>query len=81
MSVASITALLLSLLQYLQQTTQAYPCVGDSSLTEEYCTGYHDGAIQARRDFHTLHGLDADQHTCTASIDYCRGYTRGTYVR
>ena len=76
-SAASITALLLPLLQYLQQVAQAYPCVGDGSLTERYCIGYHDGAIQAHRDFHTGHGLDVDQHTCTASIDYCNGYPRG----
>ena len=75
-SAASITALLLPL-QRLQQVAQAYPCVGDGSLTEEYCTGYHDGAIQAHRDFHTVHGLDLDQHTCTASVDYCTGYSRG----
>jgi hypothetical protein len=76
-SAAGITALLLPLLQQLQQAAQAYPCVGDGSLTEKYCTGYHDGAIQARRDFHTGNGLDLDQHKCTASIDYCKGYTRG----
>ena len=77
-SAASITALLLLLpQQYLQQIAKAFPCVGDNSLTEEYCTGYHDGAIQAHRDFHTGHGLDLDQHTCTASVDYCTGYSRG----
>ena len=57
------------------QTTQAFPCVGDS--VKEYCTGYHDGAIQAHRDFTTGHDLDIDQHRCIGSVDYCNGYNRG----
>ena len=75
-SAASITALMLPQ-QYLQQIAKAFPCVGDNNLTEEYCIGYHDGAIQAHRDFHTGHGLDLDQHRCTASALYCDGYSRG----
>lgn len=27
-----------------RQTAQAFPCVGGS--VKEYCTGYHDGAVQ-----------------------------------
>jgi hypothetical protein len=64
-------------IQQLQQTAQAFPCVGDSSLNEEYCTGYHDGAIQAHKDFNTIHGLDVEQHRCAGSVDYCNGYNRG----
>ena len=57
------------------QTAQAFPFVGDS--IKEYCIGYHDGAIQAYRDFNMGHDLDVDQHRCTGSVDYCNGYNRG----
>jgi hypothetical protein len=61
--------------QPYDQTAQAYPCVGGS--VKEYCTGYHDGAIQAYRD-HKGHDLDVDQHPCTGNnTDYCNGYIRG----
>jgi hypothetical protein len=57
------------------QIAQAFPCVGDG--TKEYCTGYHDGAIQAHRDYNTGHDLDVRQYRCTGSADYCNGYNRG----
>ena len=63
------------LLQQYYQTAQAFPCVGHSAT--EYCTGYHDGAIQANRDYKTGNDLDVDQHRCTASALYCNGYSRG----
>jgi hypothetical protein len=44
---------------------------------KEYCTGYHDGAIQANRDYKTGNDLDVDQHRCTASALYCDRYDRG----
>ena len=59
-----------------QQTAQAYPCIGGS--VKEYCIGYHDGAIQAHRDFYTGHNLGTDQHQCKDnSTEYCNGYDRG----
>ena len=63
--------------QYLHyQTAQAYPCVGDG--TKEYCTAYHDGAVQAYRDYKIGHDLDIGQHSCTGnSTQYCNGYNRG----
>jgi hypothetical protein len=57
------------------QTAQAFPCVGHSA--KEYCTGYHDGAVEAHRDYKTQNDLDVDQHQCTAGILYCNGYNRG----
>jgi hypothetical protein len=57
------------------QTAQAFPCVGDS--VKEYCTGYHNGAIQAHTDYNTGQDLDVDQHRCTGSAAYCNGYNRG----
>ena len=66
--------LLLQEQQYLQ-TAQASPCNGDNE--KEYCTGYHDGAIQAHKDFKSGDDLDVDQHRCTGSTEYCNGYDRG----
>lgn len=62
------------LLEY-PQTAHAFPCVGDH--VKEYCTGYHDGAVQATRDYKIANDLDVDQHECTASDLYCNGYSRG----
>ena len=63
------------LLEY-HQTAHAFPCVGGQ--VREYCTGYHDGAIQAHRDFNTGQDLDIDQHPCVHNItEYCHGYNRG----
>jgi hypothetical protein len=70
----SISIVLLSI-QY-HQTAQAFPCVGGN--TREYCTGYHDGAIQAYRDYKTGSDLDIDQRPCRGnSAEYCDGYNRG----
>jgi hypothetical protein len=74
--IISATAITMLLLQY-NQTAQAFPCVaGHGGI--DYCTGYHDGAIQARRDFNAGDDLDIDQHRCTHnSTDYCNGYDKG----
>ena len=61
--------------QQYHQIAQAFPCVGHSA--KEYCMGYHDGAIQANRDYKIGNNLDVDQHRCTASALYCNGYNRG----
>ena len=76
--VSAVTTIALTLLLLLEQhpkTAQAFPCIGDSG--NEFCTGYHDGAIQAHRDFKSGNDMDVDQHPCTASKDYCNGYDRG----
>jgi hypothetical protein len=58
------------------QTAQAYPCVGEG--TKEYCNGYHDGAVQADRDYKAGHDLDVSQHPCIGNnTKYCSGYNRG----
>jgi hypothetical protein len=31
---------------------------------KEYCIGYHDGAIQAHKNFNTEQDLDTSRHTC-----------------
>ena len=42
------------------------------------CTGYHNGAVLAYRDFNTGNDMAVDQHPCTGnSTDYCNGYVRG----
>ena len=64
-----------ALLQQYPQTAEAFPCNGYNG--KEYCTGYHDGAIQAHRDFKTGDDMDVDQHRCTGSEEHCNGYDRG----
>jgi hypothetical protein len=73
--VCAATTIALLVLQQYPQTAQASPCNGDNG--KEYCTGYHDGAIQAHNDFKTGDDLDVDQHRCTGSEEYCTGYNRG----
>jgi hypothetical protein len=73
--ISVVTSIALLLLQQHPQIAQAFPCNGDNG--EEYCTGYHDGAIQAHRDFKTGDDMDIDQHRCTGSTEYCSGYKRG----
>jgi hypothetical protein len=64
-----------TVLHQCYQTAQAFPCVGHSA--KEYCTGYHDGAVQANRDYKTGKDLELDQHGCTADDLYCDGYSKG----
>jgi hypothetical protein len=61
--------------QYGQAAAHAFPCVGDT--TREYCRGYHDGAIQAHRDYNSGDDISLDQHRCTINPEYCKGYDRG----
>ena len=45
---------------------------------EEYCTGYHAGAIQADKDDNASRNLDVFQHRCTATTQqYCQGFVNG----
>jgi hypothetical protein len=62
-------------LQQYPQTAQAFPCIGNSA--KVYCAGYHDGGIQAHKDFKSGDDADTDEHTCTDSAEYCNGYDRG----
>jgi hypothetical protein len=73
--ISAITTIALSLLQQYPQTAQAFPCNGNNG--KEYCYGYHDGAVQAHRDFKSGDDMDVDQHTCSGSTEYCNGYDRG----
>ena len=71
------TAIIIAMQQQPQyyQTANAFPCVGNA--TKEYCVGYHDGAIQAHRDFNSGLDVDISTHRCSGSIQYCNGYDRG----
>ncbi|HJT47063.1 MAG TPA: hypothetical protein VJ729_02685 [Nitrososphaeraceae archaeon] len=72
--IISAISIMLSLKYY--QTAQAFPCVGHPQ--KEYCEGYRDGAIQAKKDFENSQDLDIDQHSCIRNITlYCNGYNRG----
>jgi hypothetical protein len=73
--VSATTIVVLLLQQQYPQAAQASPCNGDDG--KEYCAGYHDGAVQAHRDFKTGDNLDVDEHPCMASEEYCNGYDRG----
>ena len=40
--------------------------------------GYHDGAIQAHRDYNSGdENISLNQHKCTINPAYCKGYDRG----
>jgi hypothetical protein len=72
--VSAATTIAVVLIQQYPQTAQASPCNGDSE--KEYCTGYHDGTVQAHKDFKTGDDLNVDQHRCTGGTEYCNGYKR-----
>ena len=73
---ATITVTVVLQQQQYYQIAHAYPCVGGNTI--EYCTGYHNGAVLAYRDFNTGNDLAVDHHPCTGnSTDYCNGYVRG----
>src|SRR5919206_4722430 len=78
MSITIITIMLnvLQQQQYGQAAANAFPCVGDT--LREYCMGYHDGAIQAHRDYNSGDdNISLNQHRCTLIPEYCKGYDRG----
>ena len=75
LAMATIMFVTTTVLQQHYQTAQAFPCLGHTA--NEYCTGYHDGAVQATRDYKITNDLGVDQHECTASVLYCNGYSRG----
>jgi hypothetical protein len=51
LAMATIIFATTTVLQQDYQTAHAVPCLGHSG--NEYCTGYHDGAVQANRDYKT----------------------------
>src|SRR6188472_3535547 len=58
------------------KSTYAFPCKG--GIGEEYCSGYHAGAIQADKDDNANRNLDVSQHRCTSTIQqYCQGFVNG----
>jgi hypothetical protein len=75
LAAAIIIFVSITILQQYYQTAQAFPCIGHNA--KEYCTGYHDGAVQATRDYKIANDLHVDQHECTGSDLYCDGYSRG----
>ena len=56
------------------KSAYAFPCKG--GIGDEYCSGYHAGAIQADKDDNAGH-VDINLHPCTQSAEYCRGYQNG----
>jgi len=56
------------------KSAYAFPCKG--GIGDEYCSGYHAGAIQADKDDKAGH-LVVSLYSCTQSAEYCRGYEIG----
>ena len=56
------------------KSAYAFPCKGGTG--EEYCSGYHAGAVQAYKDDKAGH-LVVSLYPCTQSAEYCRGYEIG----
>ena len=75
LAMATVIFATTTVLQQHYQTAHAVPCLGHSG--NEYCTGYHDGAVQANRDYKTANDLEIDQDRCTGADLYCDGYSRG----
>jgi hypothetical protein len=65
----------------LEKSSTPFPCAGGTGV--EYCSGYHDGAVQADRDDAEMSkgigSVDVNKHLpCVNSIpDYCRGFIKG----
>jgi hypothetical protein len=58
------------------KSAYAFPCKG--GVGEEYCSGYHAGAVQADKDDNANRDLDVSQHRCTSTIQqYCQGFVNG----
>jgi hypothetical protein len=58
------------------KSAYALPCKG--GVGEEYCSGYHAGAIQADKDDNANRNLDVSHHRCTSTIQqYCQGFVNG----
>jgi hypothetical protein len=58
------------------KSAYAFPCKG--GIGEEYCRGYHAGAIQADKDDNANRNLDVFRHRCTSTIQqYCQGFVNG----
>ena len=55
------------------KSTYAFPCKG--GIGEEYCSGYHAGAIQAYKDDKAGHVVNL--YRCIQSDEYCSGYQNG----
>jgi hypothetical protein len=75
-TIMTTTATIAMLIQQYPQSAEAFPCIGDV-MKKEYCIGYHDGAIQAHKDFNSSNDISLDQHGCVINSEYCRGYGRG----
>ena len=55
------------------KSAYAFPCKGGTG--EEYCSGYHAGAIQAYKDDKAGHVVNL--YRCIQSDEYCSGYQNG----
>jgi hypothetical protein len=65
----------------LEKSSTPFPCAGGTGV--EYCSGYHDGAVQADRDNAVMSkgsgSVDVNKHLpcVNSNPDYCRGFIKG----
>ena len=63
------------------KSSSPFPCAGGTGV--EYCSGYHDGAVQADRDDAEMSkgtgSVDVNKHLpcVNSNPDYCRGFIKG----
>ena len=63
------------------KSSPPFPCAGGTGV--EYCSGYHDGAVQADRDDAEMSkgtgSVDVNKHLpcVNSNPDYCRGFIKG----
>ena len=78
LSIVDVTTTIISQFSSIDVVKSAYafPCKG--GVGEEYCRGYHAGAVQADKDDNANRDLDVSQHRCTSTIQqYCQGFVNG----
>jgi hypothetical protein len=65
----------------IKKISPPFPCAGGTGV--EYCSGYHDGAVQADRDDAEMSkgtgSVDVNKHLpcVNSNPDYCRGFIKG----
>jgi hypothetical protein len=77
LSIVGITTTIAQLTS-INVVKSVYAFPGKGGIGEEYCSGYHAGAIQADKDDNANRNLDVFQHRCISTIQqYCQGFVNG----
>src|SRR5438093_5828813 len=51
-----------------------FSCEGGTG--DIYCSGYHDGAVQADDDYNNHGFIDQAKHPCKSMTEFCAGYSK-----